>query len=73
MSADAEKVVKKTKQNGRPVKGIDRACTLTRVHYRVEDRRKTCKKRKDTFRKVFKKSESLTEGEGEREKEIERE
>ena len=46
---------------------------MTRVHYRVEDRRKICKKRKDTFRKVFKKSESLREGEGGREKEIERE
>ena len=46
---------------------------MTRVHYRVEDRRKTCKKRKDTFRKDFKKSESLREGEGGREKEIKRE
>ena len=30
MSADAEKVVEK--KNGRSVIGIDRACTLTRVH-----------------------------------------
>ena len=26
------------KKNGRPVIGIDRACTLTRVHERIRDR-----------------------------------